>query len=750
MPASVKPALLLKSDPPPRAIEPYATPSEHACDHLRWLALLIGVRLHTRGRAPIQHAGPLDAFRGLVVSDAEVATLLRAIALPAGPETSPEEADAWRVALEQCDAEIRAREEISAQRTLWLPLAHLARVFDLSAFERRCLVLALAAEIDIRFERLFGYVQDDVTRRRPTIGLALELFCEGEADAVAARPAFDARAPLFRFRLCRLGDAPPDGSSLARSIGADARVVNLAMGHPHLDAETAAALRTRLPEHDPNPVVVDAELCERIAALAARRLDDPSLPPLIVHLVSPPDAGAEALAEGVCRRLQRPLIVTSADRLTAGPAAFDDLALRLGRESVLLRGLPFVDGFDRLTADTPGTPARLETLLDAMTASSRVIFAAGREPWLPPHRQDGPDVIGVSIPRPDTHASRRLWQAYLDREGDVARAIDVDSVASRFRLGTAAIHDTLAAARQMATWRDPAEPRLTIRDIAAACQARTTARLSGMVRRVESNESWDDLVLPEAPLACLRDIATHARHHHRVFTEWGFGARRSHGQGLSALFAGPPGTGKTMAARIIAADLQLDLLQIDLSQVVSKYIGETEKNLRAVFEEAEASHAILLFDEADALFGKRSEVKDARDRYANIEVSYLLQRMEDYEGIAILATNLRQNLDDAFIRRLRFVVEFPFPDEAQRRQIWRVTLPAEAPVGTDVDHAVLAREMKLAGGNIRNIALAAAFAAAADGGTIGMAHLFAAAGREHEKIGRTWTAPTREPMDVSR
>ena len=223
-----------------------------------------------------------------------------------------------------------------------------------------------------------------------------------------------------------------------------------------------------------------------------------------------------------------------------------------------------------------------------------------------------------------------------------------------------------------------------------------------------------------------------------VYGEWGFDSKFSLGKGLNALFAGPPGTGKTMAAEVIARELQLDLYKIDLSQVVSKYIGETEKNLDRIFREARASYSILFFDEADALFGKRSEVKDAHDRYANIEVGYLLQKMEEYDGIAILATNLRQHMDEAFVRRMHVIIEFPFPDEEYRRRIWEVTFPREAPLAEDVDFAKLAGEIKLAGGNIKNIALAAAFYAAEDADLIFARHLMRAAGREHQKIGRAW------------
>jgi SpoVK/Ycf46/Vps4 family AAA+-type ATPase len=285
-------------------------------------------------------------------------------------------------------------------------------------------------------------------------------------------------------------------------------------------------------------------------------------------------------------------------------------------------------------------------------------------------------------------------------------------------------------------------------DLSGACRALATPRLNSLARRVDVRQSWDDLVLPAEQAGQLRDLCAHARYRHVVLGQWGFERKLPLGKGLAALFSGPPGTGKTMAAQVISGELARDLYQIDLSQVVSKYIGETEKNLRHVFDEAEANQAVLLFDEADALFGKRAEVRDAHDRYANIEVGYLLQRMEEYEGIAILSTNLRQNLDEAFVRRLRFIVDFPFPDEEHRRRIWEVTFPADAPLDDDVDFRVLARSIRLSGGNLRNIGLAAAFRAAAEEGRIRMRHLIEAARAEYQKLGQTWNGLHAPPATV--
>jgi AAA+ superfamily predicted ATPase len=295
----------------------------------------------------------------------------------------------------------------------------------------------------------------------------------------------------------------------------------------------------------------------------------------------------------------------------------------------------------------------------------------------------------------------------------------------------------LSGALEQCTPSYPACPSPTVDDLFAAARAQSGHDLAAVAHKIEPKYVWDDIVLPEDSLAQLREICQRVAHRHRVLGEWGFDRKLSLGKGVNALFAGPSGTGKTMAAEIIANALGLDLYRIDLAGVVSKYIGETEKNLDRVFSAAQHANAILFFDEADALFGKRSEVRDSHDRYANIEISYLLQKMEEYDGIAILATNLRQNLDDAFMRRLAFTVHFPFPDEASRRQIWTGIWPAETPLDGDIDHDFLARQYKLSGGNIKNIALASAFLAAEDEKPVTMAHLFQATRREHQKMGKT-------------
>jgi SpoVK/Ycf46/Vps4 family AAA+-type ATPase len=311
--------------------------------------------------------------------------------------------------------------------------------------------------------------------------------------------------------------------------------------------------------------------------------------------------------------------------------------------------------------------------------------------------------------------------------------IDIPGLAGQFILTTGQIRDTIASARDEAARRG--EP-LQNQDLFVAARAHSNPRLAALARKIVPRYEWADIVLPTDQKTILWEIIATVRGRPLVLEQWGVGRKLASSAAVTVLFAGDPGTGKTMAAEVIAGELKLDLYKIDLSTMVSKYIGETEKNLEKIFSEAESSNAILFFDEADAIFGKRSEVKDAHDRYANIEVSYLLQRMEAYDGVTILATNLRANLDEAFTRRLQFAVDFPFPEKEDRLRIWQTLFPPEVPCDPNLDFTVLAKRFKLAGGNIRNIIVSAAFQAAADGGQVTMQHLFHGTRRELQKMGR--------------
>jgi SpoVK/Ycf46/Vps4 family AAA+-type ATPase len=342
----------------------------------------------------------------------------------------------------------------------------------------------------------------------------------------------------------------------------------------------------------------------------------------------------------------------------------------------------------------------------------------------------------VEVPRPEFAERVRLWTAALNGDGSRDPSLDAEALANKFRFTGGEIAEAAATARNLARSRGPTDGALTMADLYAACRMHSNPRLAALARKVTPRYAWDDIVLPPDRVQQLREITNYVKYRARVYGDWGFDRKLAMGKGLNALFAGPSGTGKTMAAEIIAGELALDLFKVDLSTVVSKYIGETEKNLSRIFTEAETSNSILFFDEADSMFGRRSEVRDSHDRYANLEISYLLQRMEEYEGVVILATNFRKNMDDAFVRRLHFAVDFPFPGERERLRIWQRVWPERTPRAPDLDLEQVARRVEVAGGSIRNIALAAAFLAADEEGVVGMGHLLRATRREYQKMGK--------------
>ena len=727
---------------PTQARGPYRSAWDFMQDQLRRLDLLLAQRAgQVRRRRPDD---PLDAFRGLVVSDEDAADLVEGLAADREREAAPPPPDPGEAggALEALERAIAERLSATDPREVMLPLPYLAHLFQLTPFEQQCLALCLAPSLDRRYERLYGYLEDDVTQKRPTVALALDLFCASAEEKLAARRSFDPQAPLHRFRLCTPGEEGASGSLLSRPLVMDDRVAGFLLGQPRVDARLDGAWRLVGPGSSaPRPAETEVE--GRVRALLEARPPSEKRRSVCFHLHGPETSGRRALAESVCARLGVPLLAVDLERLVPGPLPLPEAIWLLAREAALLPAALCLEGFDALLADPARSAAAVPALLDAVAACSRLTFLIGRRAWLPEHPGEGPQVYGVELKAPEVAERRKAWEELGASWPGVDASVDWGSLASRFRFGAEQIPRVLEAASAVARWRGSEGGRITTADLNEACRATGTRRLISLARRLPGRQSWDDLILPAASRAHLEDLCNEARHRHRVLGDWGFGARMTLGRGLSALFTGPPGTGKTMGAQVIAAELGLELYRIDLSQVVSKYIGETEKNLGQVFDDAEATHAILFFDEADALFGKRSEVKDAHDRYANVEVGYLLQRMEELDGIAILATNLKQNLDEAFARRMRFVVEFPFPDEAQRRRLWEVTFPRHAPLSAELDFDYLAREVRLSGGHIRNIGLASAYYAAADGGQIGMEHLLRATKREYEKLGKTWDPPKR-------
>ncbi|NES87561.1 MAG: ATP-binding protein, partial [Moorea sp. SIO2B7] len=465
--------------------------------------------------------------------------------------------------------------------------------------------------------------------------------------------------------------------------------------------------------------------------------------PLILYLcgLHPTEKRQGAIA--LAAQLKRGLLMADLAQALAIKEDFNSWLKLLFREAYFHNSILYLESFDALESKEDYLLSK--SLLNRLAEAKDIVILSGVQSWVATFT-DTKVVITVPFPTPDFCQRRIYWQANLETKGIVLSDRQLDTLANRFRLSSTQIASAVTNACNQALWRAADEfeelplntIKPTLNDLLAAARDQSSNNLTGLARKIKSKYSWEDIVLPPDQLAQLKEICNQAKYRHIVYERWGFNRKLSIGKGLNVLFSGPPGTGKTMGAEVIANELQLELYKIDLSQVVSKYIGETEKNLNRIFTAAETANAILFFDEADALFGKRSEVQDAHDRYANIEIGYLLQKMEEYEGISILTTNLRQNLDEAFVRRLAFTVHFPSPDEASRRRIWAGIWPSEMPLSEEVELDFLARQFKLSGGNIKNIALAAAFLAAETGSPVTMSHVLQGIKREYQKMGKVW------------
>ena len=633
-----------------------------------------------------------DPFRGLYITDAEVDGLL------ADGMTVPPRA---HTAL----ADRRNRIEAAADRAETggnrLRLRALQRSFGLDAADLDLWLVAIAPDVDPRFERLYGYLHDDVSRRRASTGLALALtFGALTGPAGRERRRFGAHSALVAGGLIEIEDA--DRPFLTRSLRVPDRVTAHMLGDDQSDP-LVAGLQGGVPSGEDEAATATVER----AARAGLRL---------VYLREARGASGVATAASGFGSTGRAAVVLDLHILAGAPP--ERLVAAAVREARLRDAVLVAGPVERLT-----DLAALRQLADAPCPVALV----GARTWDPAWSVDVPVTIDVAAPLPAAAAA--AWSAELNGDGC---SVDALAATAGFRLDPIQTARAGLAARRRAV---AAGRSVTAADVRAGARAQNGADLERLANRVEPRAGWNDLVLPAAVRGGLAELAARVRHRRTVLGNWRMG-RPGGAEGIVALFAGDSGTGKTLSAEVVAADLGLDLYVIDLSGVIDKYIGETEKNLDRIFEQADGVNGVLLFDEADALFGRRSDVRDAHDRYANVEVAYLLQRMERFDGLAILTTNLRANLDEAFTRRLAAVIDFPVPDEDGRRALWRLHLRPEVPRADDIDIEFLARSFRVSGGNIANITLTAAYLAATDRRPVAMADLIAGVEREYRKLGR--------------
>jgi hypothetical protein len=661
--------------------------------------------------------GDFDQFRGLYISQHDV------------------ERDLDR----EAGAPVFASSFLISPPVAGSPLDELGRAFLLSPFAMSTIAIALAPEVDLRYERLYAFLQDDVTRKRPTVDLVLNLLCASASEKLRQRDHFEPGAPLLRHGILHLVPDPvsPPGPLLARHLKLDERVVQFLLGRQGMDSRLPDFCRLAARPDPPEALPLSPTIKAALSNFEGQWRERSSGP--VLYLRGGSRLQMRRAAEALAKGLQCALLSADLSRCGESTAAFRQEFSLVLREARLQRAIPYLENCD-------GANQNLLSALVAEVEGPVILSSTRIECSLAP---EDTSVMTLDFSPLEARERRECWERVLNGYGAAMDEDTLDILSCRYRLTPDQIeqavkqsfaeaslrHWTQPSAKPDELWAAPPPDELF-----AAARAQAGQALGAVAFKLPLKQTWSDLVLPACVVRQLREFCARVARADQVLGDWGFDRKLSLGKGNAALFAGPSGTGKTMAAEVIARDTKLDLYKVDLASVISKYVGETEKNLDRIFRAAENASAILFFDEADALFGKRSEVRDSHDRYANIEISYLLQKMEAYQGAAILATNLSQNIDESFARRFATTIRFPFPDEPARERIWRTIWPAETPLGDDINFRYLAARFKLSGGNIKNAVLAAAFLAAEDGGPVSMMHLLRAVECEFQKMGKSVSA----------
>jgi DNA polymerase III delta prime subunit len=699
----------------------YADYSEYLGDELRLLALRLRKELLLRRAS----AGGERETKQLFISETEVLSLLESLLGPGTihPDAAAEPIDALIAGLKETKEErLKKTKEKDS-----FPLLRLARIFGLMPFEIDLLIMALAVDLSPQYERIYGYLNDDLTKKAPALCLVRAGMPDKEKSTVERLSLFGPQSPLLYFELIRFIDANEGGSFLNRRFVLDERIRRFLVGDQALPEILRERAKIYYPgDSSPECTSLNVTKDAILRLLRRERPGHGSKPVFWLYGKAREEKRLAILA--ICEELNMPLLAFDVEDILL-EAEQKSTIRSLFREAALQSAAVFLSGGERLHDNDERSHHLVRILLRTLEALSWLTFISAEALWVPE------DTIGrcvwypVEFQAPTYDDRRKIWKNAL--QGSEMSESDVALLSARYCFGEGQIRRVASHAKHVSKGKG-----LSLDDVSRACAVQSRQRLSVYAAKVIPHYRWGDIVLPEDKLRQLREIFSFVRHRHVVHFQWGFEKKLALGRGLNILFSGPSGTGKTMAADIIANDLEMEMYKIDLSTVVSKYIGETEKNLSRIFRETSSGNAILFFDEADALFGKRSEVKDAHDRYANIEINYLLQKMEEHEGIVILATNLSKNLDDAFLRRMHFAIEFPFPDEKQRELIWRKIFPLNAPLSEDIDYAFLSGKFRLSGANIKNIGLNAAFYAAEESSDITMRHIILGVKRELQKIGK--------------
>jgi SpoVK/Ycf46/Vps4 family AAA+-type ATPase len=694
----------------------------------------------------LDQLGPYSSSRDHLLDEIAIVRA-RALAHVSGRSGEPQEVPADVPTPQQ----VARRVQLSLASGVDLRLPEIESAFALSPVERAVLVTTLAAEVDPLFRAVCRGLQGEMAGPTLQVGTIVELVTGALEEAIDATLLFLVEGKLRFNALCTVEDAPPprDVPLQALRVKLDRNLALYLLGSRQTSAPSWMSLVV------PARVLPLARLEEQhkqeLLAFLAEALEQGRR--LLVEVAGPPAIGKKYLAEGLCAELGRPMLVADC-RSILDSVADKELAARMAelrRESILAGAIPYLDNYDVLLGKSEAGPAPASDEHTSQVVAASAILAMphdlsrflGKMPlaFLGATERfealaNAGEVLRIQLTYPTPKQRAAVWGQVLEGlEARLDTDVDLHEIARKLALDPARIHSACHSAMLSARMRDHASPLITRADIIEASRHQLSHDLKSLAVRVDKAYRWEDLVISVDGYHSLMELISYSQNSEQVYEKWGFAAKHGVAQGISALFSGPPGTGKTMCAGVIARELDMELFRVDLSRVVSKWIGETEKNLARVFDEAERSHAVLLFDEADSLFAKRTEVKSSVDRYANLEVNFLLQRMETFGGITLLTTNFEDTIDSAFKRRLTFRIRFEKPDADARAALWEKMFPASANLADDVDWTELGAKFEVSGGNIRNAAIRAAFLATSEGHNIDMDTIKRATLREAREMG---------------
>lgn len=703
--------------------EPYSGWKDHIQDYMSLIEMLYVIVYEKRK----SKAREQETVNGIPDSRASARVVYKDLEIPAKDEIDIAEQRVLYRALKH----IISREKSSKEAGVLLPLCHVGDAFALSAFERFCIAMSLAVEVNRKYEKIFGCLQDNFNEKYPSVGTAISLYrLIGTVDE--EEQAFLPSGVLFKYIL----DCKQDNgiqSRLSRLMRLDESIYEFLIGKGFNQWSTENYVKVELPDELPE-LYVDQEKQTYIKDIIKSYIENPDRKKSVIYLEGPYGAGKKLQVRHLVKYIDMPLVLVDANEIKKKIAKPDEIARKIVQYTVLYQGVLCIHGFEVLLSEDEGIDTYdVADILNRLSQNIDLLFILSEKEWKLRSRDIEYSFIKVMFEIPDDSHRLEIWKRCAGKIR-MDENIDLAELSNKLHFTPGMIE---AAVDQAAFEANISSHGIIGKDtIYNAGIRQSNHNLGKKATKVKAAFNWEDLKIPDEQKHLLFDACNQMKYRHIVLNKWGFDKKLPYGRGLGILFYGPPGTGKTMGAQVLANELKLEMYKIDLSQLVSKYIGETEKNLKEVFDEANQTSAILFFDEADALFGKRTEAKDSNDRYANMETSYLLQKMEEYDGITILATNLINNFDEAYRRRFKFMINFPMPDAATRRKIWDGVFPKRLPMDNTVDLDFMAEQFEISGSNIKNIAVASSFLAAGEGQELGMRHILRALKNELSKAGK--------------